>query len=154
MISANQCISSVLWNLVKTLYLQGPHPLRPCISRHCCKYFCYFTFIIEKCIQGIVWQVCYQIRLMISANRSITISCNFLHLFSIVHQGGTSANAQTRPSELVGPEIRQSTISYAGSLVCWDKSLIDQASDVPSIVSYRFRALKILYFYCCKIMKK
>ena len=69
--------------------------------------FCRFNFIIEEmpyeCIQGIVWQVCYQIRLMISANRSITISCNFLHLFSIVHQGGTSANAQRRPSELVGP---------------------------------------------------
>ena len=69
--------------------------------------FCNFKFIIEEmpyeCIQGIVWQVCYQIRLMISANRSITISCNFLHLFSIVHQGGTSANAQRRPSVLVGP---------------------------------------------------
>jgi hypothetical protein len=52
----------------------------------------------KYCMTGLL-----QIRLMISVNRSITISCNFLHLFSIVHQGGTSANAQTRPSELVWP---------------------------------------------------
>ena len=30
-------------------------------------------------------------------------------------------------------EIRQSTILYAGSLGRWDKHLVDQASDVPSI---------------------
>ena len=37
----------------------------------------------------------------------------------------------------------------------WDKRLIDQASDVPSIIfiiSYRLRALKTLYL--CKIIRK
>ena len=54
--------------------------------------------------------------------------------------------------------IRQSSIWYAGSLGRWDERLIDQASDVPSIIffiiSYRLRALKTLYFYFCKVLKK
>ena len=40
----------------------------------------------------------------------------------------------------------------------WDERLIYQASDVSSIIffiiSYRLRALKTLYFYFCKIIKK
>ena len=39
----------------------------------------------------------------------------------------------------------------------WDKRLVDEASDVPSIIffiiCYRLRALKTLYFYLCKIIK-
>ena len=46
---------------------------------------------------------------------------------------------------------------FASSLVCWDKWLIDQVSDVPSIIffiiSHRLRALKTLYFYFCKFIK-
>ena len=33
-------------------------------------------------------------------------------------------------------KIRQSSISYAGSLGHWDERLIDQASDVPSIIFF------------------
>ena len=33
-------------------------------------------------------------------------------------------------------EIRQSTMQYAGLLVCLDKGLVDQASDVPSIIFF------------------
>ena len=55
-------------------------------------------------------------------------------------------------------EIRQSTIYYAGLLGQWDKRIVDQESDVPSITFiytfYRFRALKILYFYFCNFIKK
>ena len=59
-------------------------------------------------------------------------------------------------------KIRQSSISCAGLLGRWDERLIDQASDVPSIifvfiVSYRFnifRALKTLHLYFCKFLKK
>ena len=45
-------------------------------------------------------------------------------------------------------EIRQSIIYYAGLLGRWDKRIVDQESDVPSIISfytfYRLRALKFL----------
>ena len=33
-------------------------------------------------------------------------------------------------------EIRQSRIWYAGSLVWWDKRVLDQASDAPSIIFF------------------
>ena len=43
------------------------------------------------------------------------------------------------------------------TLVCWDKWLVDQASEVPSIIffiiSHRLRALKTLCFYFCKFVK-
>ena len=39
-------------------------------------------------------------------------------------------------------------------MVRWDDRLIDQASDVPSIISYRLRVLKTLYSYFCKFIKK
>ena len=55
-------------------------------------------------------------------------------------------------------EIRQSTIYYAGLLGRWDKRIVDQESDVPSIIFlytfYRLRALKTLYFYFCNFIKK
>ena len=55
-------------------------------------------------------------------------------------------------------EIRQSRIQYAGSVVHWDKWLVDQASNIPSIifsiVSYRLRALNTLFFYFGKFLKK
>ena len=56
------------------------------------------------------------------------------------------------------PKIRQSTIYYAGLLGRWDKRIVDQKSDVPSIILfftfYRLSALKTLYFYFCNFMKK
>ena len=36
----------------------------------------------------------------------------------------------------------------------WDERLINQASDVPSICFFIIRALKDLYFYFCKFIKK
>ena len=45
---------------------------------------------------------------------------------------------------------------YAGLLGRWDKQLIDQASDVLSIIFFfiiSYRALKTLYFNFCKIIK-
>ena len=36
-----------------------------------------------------------------------------------------------------GLEIRQSTIYYAWSLGRWDKRIVHQASDVPSIIFFR-----------------
>jgi hypothetical protein len=33
-------------------------------------------------------------------------------------------------------EIRQSSVKYAGFLGQWDERLIDQASDVPSIIFF------------------
>ena len=40
----------------------------------------------------------------------------------------------------------------------WDKRIVDQEADVPSIISfytfYRLRALKTLYFYFCNFIKK
>ena len=63
--------------------------------------------------------------------------------------------------ELSKCEIRQSTIRYDGSLGRWDKRLVDQASDVPSIFFF-IKSCKILcknpfnlffhFFY--KIMKR
>ena len=38
--------------------------------------------------------------------------------------------------EYANPEIRQSTIYYAGLLGRWDKQIIDQESDVPSIIFF------------------
>ena len=56
------------------------------------------------------------------------------------------------------PKIRQSTIYYAGLLGHWDKQIVDQEFDVPSIIFlntfYRFRALKTFYFYFCDFIKK
>ena len=43
-----------------------------------------------------------------------------------------------------GPEIRQSTIKYAGSLGRWDKRLFFQASDVHSIIFFFIKSCKIL----------
>ena len=51
-------------------------------------------------------------------------------------------------------EIRQSTIWYTGSLRRRDKRLIEQVSDVSSIIffiiTYRLELLKTLYFYYIK----
>ena len=56
------------------------------------------------------------------------------------------------------PKIRQSMIKYTGSLLRWDKWIVDQASNVPSIILfiifYRLRALKTCYFWFCKFIKK
>ena len=55
-------------------------------------------------------------------------------------------------------KFRQSTIYYAGLLWWWDKRIIGQESDVPSIVFfntiYRLRALKTLYLYFCNFILK
>ena len=54
-------------------------------------------------------------------------------------------------------QIRQFITWYAGFLGGWDKWLVDQASDFPSIffiISYRLRALKTLYFHFCNFIKK
>ena len=54
-------------------------------------------------------------------------------------------------------EIRQSTIYYDGLLGRWDNGIVNQESDVPSIISlytfYRLRALKTIYFYFCNFIK-
>ena len=53
-------------------------------------------------------------------------------------------------------KIRQSTIYYDGLIGRWDTRIVDQESDVPSIIFvytfYRLRALKILYFYFCNFI--
>ena len=53
--------------------------------------------------------------------------------------------------------LKSDNLQY-NTLVRWDKRHIDQVSDVPSInffiISYRLRALKTLYFYFCKVIKK
>ena len=55
-------------------------------------------------------------------------------------------------------EIRRSTIYYAGLLGRWDKRIVDQESDVPSIIFvntfYRIRALKTLNFIFCNFIKE
>ena len=52
-------------------------------------------------------------------------------------------------------KIRQSSISYAGSLGHWDERLIDQVSDVPSIFfhNYKFTKIKIKSFECAKSIR-
>ena len=56
------------------------------------------------------------------------------------------------------PKIWQSSIKYAGSLGWCDKWLIDQASDVPSIIffiiSYSLMVLKTFYFHYNVCFKK
>ena len=55
-------------------------------------------------------------------------------------------------------KIRQSTIFNPGLLGRLDKGIVDQESDVPSIIFfhtfYRLRALKTLYFIFCNFIKK
>ena len=55
-------------------------------------------------------------------------------------------------------EIRQSTIYYAGLLGRWDKRIVDQESDVPSIIFFiLFMDLehsKLFIFYFCNFIKK
>ena len=64
----------------------------------------------------------------------------------------------TLSAALMNFEIRQSIICYAGFLGRWDKRIVDQESDVPSIIFsytfYRLRALKTLYFHLCNFIKK
>ena len=59
-------------------------------------------------------------------------------------------------SKKISPKIHQSTIYHAGLLGLWDIQIVDQESDVPSIIFvytfYRLRALKTLYF--CNFIKK
>ena len=53
-------------------------------------------------------------------------------------------------------EMKSDNLQFS-TLVRWDKWLVDQASDVPSIffiISHRLRALKTLYFYFSKFIKK
>ena len=54
--------------------------------------------------------------------------------------------------------IWQSSIFYPGSLGWWDEQLIDQASDVPSIIffiiSYRLRSTQNSLFYFLQNYKK
>ena len=53
--------------------------------------------------------------------------------------------------------LKSDNLQY-NTLGRWDDRLIDQASDVPSIIffiiSYRLRALKTLYLYFCNVIKK
>ena len=55
-------------------------------------------------------------------------------------------------------KIRQFTIYYAGLLGRWSKWIVDQASDVPSIIFLSsfliLGTLKTLYFYFCNFIKK
>ena len=65
----------------------------------------------------------------------------------------------------VGYKIRQSTMKYAGSLGQWDKRLVEQASDVPSIILcknlfnlffllfYKITNMKIKSFECPKSIR-
>ena len=61
-------------------------------------------------------------------------------------------------SKKISPKIHQSTIYYAGLHGRWDKRIVDQESNVPSIISfytfYRLRALKTLYFHFSNFIKK
>ena len=51
-------------------------------------------------------------------------------------------------------KIRQSTICYAGLLGRWDKRIVDQESDVPSIIFfYKITKIKIKSFECSKSIK-
>ena len=47
-----------------------------------------------------------------------------------------------RISCTVGYQIQQSTIQYADLLVCWDKWLIHQVSDVPSVILFSWFLVK------------
>ena len=47
-------------------------------------------------------------------------------------------------------KIRQSTIKYAGMLGCWENRLVDQASDVPSIISF-IKSCKIICKNSCNL---
>ena len=69
---------------------------------------------------------------------------------------GEKVNIEKRSSH-DKPEICQSTIQYAGSLGRWDKELVNQASDVPSIIIffeffYKITKIKIKNFECPKSM--
>ena len=48
------------------------------------------------------------------------------------------------PATELDPEIRQSSIEYAGLMGRWDKQLINQVSDVPSIISFFIISCEIL----------
>ena len=48
----------------------------------------------------------------------------------------------------------QSTIYYTGLPGRWDKRIVDQESDVPSIIFFILFTLKMLNFYFCNFIKK
>ena len=55
-------------------------------------------------------------------------------------------------------ELKSENLQY-NTMGRWDKWLINQVSDVPSIIfffiiSHRLRALKTLYFHFCKVIEK
>ena len=56
------------------------------------------------------------------------------------------------------PQIRQSTAYYAGLIRRWDKRIVDQASDVPSIIFFHDFLLNSLQKYfqsiCLFFLKK
>ena len=52
------------------------------------------------------------------------------------------------------PEICQSTIYYAGLLGRWDKRIVDQASDVPSIIFFHdFLQNSLQKYFFIKLQK-
>ena len=64
----------------------------------------------------------------------------------------------------IEPKVRQSTIYYAGLLGQWDKQIVDQESDVPSIIFFFHDFLQnslqksfqffLLFFYKITKIKK
>ena len=57
--------------------------------------------------------------------------------FNCRSHSGRSKIFRIRPTRY-GPKIRQSTIYYSGLLGRWDKQIVDQESDVPSIIFLYF----------------
>ena len=68
-----------------------------------------------------------------------------------------AVEAQVPLAGKVDDSLNPTIFNIINTLGRWDKRLIDQASDVPSIIfffiiSYKLRALKTLYFYFCNLI--
>ena len=85
---------------------------------------------------------------MMKTNRHFSISAIKSGLQRLWHRR-PHRRALQRPYTVViftflTPYIRQSTIKYAGLLGRWDKRLVDQGSDVPSVIFFSWNLAKFL----------
>ena len=102
--------------------------------------FIIWTFFSDRCVQSI-------------SNVIVAPAKSKISFLFLPHRPHLSAEMYTR-NPIIFNIIHWLTGSMGQMTFCsWTKCLMFQASFF-SMISYRLRVLKILYFYCCKIIKK
>ena len=127
-------------------------------------YYCFWNWCFRTHICSLAWLVVmmkvYEILLLLGRGTKLVSTylewnaqCTYLRMAAQHSTAVQWAKLFLRKS-CMESYLKSDNLQY-NTLGHWDERLIDQGSDVPSIIffiiSYRVRALKILYFYYKKI---